>query len=119
MMHQETLMYLFVQLPIEALRLDVISETDLRLHHVTSNLSENQWISLPGGQTSLGKPYNEQGTTFSFGCDNEFPCEATYVSSFELQSHPVRNGDYLQFVLDNGYKRKEWWDEKVFEWILE
>jgi dimethylhistidine N-methyltransferase len=119
MMHQETLMYLFAQLPIEALRVDVMNETDLRLRHVTPPLSENIWILLPGGQTSLGKPYNEETATYSFGWDNEFPCEPTYVSSFELQSHPVRIGDYLQFVLDGGYIMKEWWDNDVFEWIIE
>jgi len=119
MMHQETLMYLFAQLPIEAFRLNVRNETDLRLHHVILPLPENIWISLPGGQTSLGKSYNEEATTFSFGWDNEFPCEPTYVPSFELQSHPVRIGDYLQFVLDNGYKTEEWWDKNIFQWIIE
>jgi dimethylhistidine N-methyltransferase len=119
MMHQETLMYLFAQLPIEALRLDVMNEMDLHLHQVALPLSENIWVPLPGGQTSLGKPYNKDATTFSFGWDNEFPCEPTYVSSFELQSHPVRIGDFLQFVRDDGYKTEEWWDKSIFKWITE
>ncbi|CAF0826993.1 unnamed protein product [Rotaria sordida] len=119
MMHQDTLMYLYAQLPIEALRLDIMNEKDFHFSHVTLPLPDNKWIVLPGGQISLGKPYNEEATTFSFGWDNEFPCEPTYVSSFELQSHPVRIGDFLQFVLDNGYTTKEWWDHDVFEWIIE
>lgn len=119
MMHQETLMYLFAQLPIEALQMDSMNETNLRVHRVISSLTETIWISLPGGQTSLGKPYNEELATYSLGWDNEFPCESTHVSSFELQSHPVRIGDYLQFVLEDGYKKKEWWDENVFQWIIE
>ncbi|CAF4685641.1 unnamed protein product [Rotaria sp. Silwood1] len=118
-MHQETLMYLYAQLPLEALRLDIVNEEDFRLCHVTLPLPDNKWIQLPGGQISLGKPYNEKSTTFSFGWDNEFPCEPTYVSSFELQSHPVRIGDFLQFVLDNGYTTKKWWDHDAFEWIIE
>lgn len=119
MMHQETLMYLFAQLPIEALQSDLMNETYLDIHRMSLSLTENTWISLPGGQTSLGKPYNEDIATYSFGWDNEFPCEPTYVSDFELQSHPVRIGDYLQFVLDDGYKKKEWWDENIFQWINE
>ncbi|CAF2465135.1 unnamed protein product [Rotaria sp. Silwood2] len=119
MMHQETLMYLYAQLPIESLRLDGMNEEDFRLCHVTLPLSDNKWIPLPGGQISLGKAYNENKTTYSFGWDNEFPCEPTYVPSFELQSHPVRIGDFLEFVLDNGYTTKKWWDNDVFEWVIE
>ncbi|CAM4766712.1 unnamed protein product [Rotaria magnacalcarata] len=120
MMHQETLMYLFAQLSIEAFRSDITNEKDLRqLCDVTSPLPENIWIPLPGGQLSLGKSYSEQLPTYSFGWDNEFPSEPTYVSNFELQSHPVRIGDFLQFVLDNGYTTKQWWDDDAFEWITE
>ncbi|CAF1098527.1 unnamed protein product [Adineta steineri] len=117
MLHQETLMYLFVQLPIESLRMDIITEMDLRQTSVVSSLPENRWVTLPGGQTSLGKPYNDQPSTFSFGWDNEFPRESCHVPSFQIQSHPVRNGDFLQFILDDGYSTSDWWDESVFEWI--
>ena len=119
MMHQETLTYLFLQLPIEALGSDVVNEDKLHGRHSTLPLPENPWIALPGGQVSLGKSYNEKVETFSFGWDNEFPCYLTYVSSFEMQSHPVRIGDFLQFVQDNGYTTKEWWDDDVFNWINE
>ena len=117
MLHQETLMYLFVQLPIESLRMDIIIESNLCQTSTISFLPENNWVTLPGGQTSLGKSYNNQPSTFSFGWDNEFPRELCYVSPFQMQSHPVRNGDFLLFILDHGYTTSDWWDESVFKWI--
>ncbi|CAF1453446.1 unnamed protein product [Adineta ricciae] len=117
MLHQETLMYLFVQLPIESFRVDEIVELQLRQMPAISSLSENKWVKLPGGHTSLGKPCCDKSSTFSFGWDNEFPRKACYLPPFQMQSHPVRNGDFLQFILDDGYATGDWWDEAIFEWI--
>ncbi|CAF1222496.1 unnamed protein product [Rotaria sordida] len=118
MLYQETLMYLFVHLPIESLRWNFIHEHDFLQHNIISSLPSNTWIMFPGGQTSLGKPYNDDVSTFSFGWDNEFPREFVYLPVFEMQSHPIRNGDFLQFILDNGYTTSDWWDENVFTWII-
>lgn len=117
MLHQETLMYMFIQLPIESFRLDIIRENDLCQTLYVSSLPDNTWVMLPGGQTSLGKSYNVQTETYSFGWDNEFPCEPAYISAFEMQSHPIRNGDFLQFIKNNGYATSDWWDKKIFQWI--
>ncbi|CAF4224155.1 unnamed protein product, partial [Rotaria sordida] len=117
MLHQEILMHLFVQLPIESLRLNYINEYDFVQHNTISSLPNNTWIMFPGGQALLGKPYSNEISTFTFGWDNEFPCESIYVSIFEMQSHPIRNGDFLQFILDNGYTTSDWWDENRFIWI--
>ena len=119
MMHQETLAYLYAQMPTEALQFDLIHPLNFYPHRVNLPLPENHWIALPGGLTSLGKPYNDPASAFSFGWDNEFPSEPTYVSSFELQSHPVRIGDYLQFVLDDGYGNSQWWETPAFQWLTE
>lgn len=119
MLHQETLMYMFVQLPIESLRLNIIHENDLHKSaspHVSS-LPDNTWVILPGGQTSLGKPYGDHIERYSFGWDNEFPCESAYIPTFEMQSHSIRNGDFLQFIMDDGYTTSDWWDTKIFQWI--
>ena len=117
MLHQETMMYMFVHLPIESLRLNMTCEDNFYLSSHVSSLSDNSWVLLPGGQTSLGKPYDVSIEKYSFGWDNEFPCESAYIPPFEMQSHPIRNGDFLQFVLNNGYMTSDWWDEKVFQWI--
>lgn len=119
MMHQETLMYLYLHVPIEGLRLPSTKKMDLTLRQVNVPLSENRWVTVPGGRTSLGKPYNEDVKAYSYGWDNEFPSEPTYVTSFELQTHPVRIGDYLDFVLDHGYTTEQWWDKDTFQWLIQ
>jgi len=117
MLHQETMLYMFIHLPIESLRLDITYEDEFYRSLHISSLPDNNWVFLPGGQTSLGKSYDVPINEYSFGWDNEFPCESAYISPFEMQSHPIRNGDFLQFVVNNGYTTSDWWDTKVFQWI--
>jgi ergothioneine biosynthesis protein EgtB len=44
-----------------------------------------------------------------FAYDNEGPRHRALVSAFALASRPVTNGEYLQFIEDNGYRRPEFW----------
>ncbi|HEY4282133.1 MAG TPA: ergothioneine biosynthesis protein EgtB, partial [Chthoniobacterales bacterium] len=44
-----------------------------------------------------------------FAYDNEGPRHRALVHAFALGSRPVTNGEYLQFIEDNGYKRAEFW----------
>jgi ergothioneine biosynthesis protein EgtB len=44
-----------------------------------------------------------------FSYDNEGPRHQALVSAFSLASRPVTNGEYLQFIEDDGYARTEFW----------
>jgi ergothioneine biosynthesis protein EgtB len=44
-----------------------------------------------------------------FAYDNESPRHRALVSAFSLASRPVTNGEYLQFIEDDGYARAEFW----------
>jgi ergothioneine biosynthesis protein EgtB len=44
-----------------------------------------------------------------FAYDNEGPRHRALVSAFSLASRPVTNGEYLQFIEDDGYARAEFW----------
>jgi ergothioneine biosynthesis protein EgtB len=44
-----------------------------------------------------------------FAYDNEGPRHRALVSAFSLASRPVINGEYLQFIEDDGYARAEFW----------
>jgi ergothioneine biosynthesis protein EgtB len=44
-----------------------------------------------------------------FSYDNEGPRHRALVSAFSLASRPVTNGEYLQFIEDDGYARTEFW----------
>lgn len=48
-----------------------------------------------------------EGDGFSY--DNEGPPHRALVLPFSLASRPVTNGEFLEFIEDNGYARSEFW----------
>ena len=44
-----------------------------------------------------------------FAYDNEGPRHRALVPAFSLASRPVTNGEYIEFIEDNGYTRPEFW----------
>ncbi|HXT22461.1 MAG TPA: SUMF1/EgtB/PvdO family nonheme iron enzyme, partial [Thermoanaerobaculia bacterium] len=44
-----------------------------------------------------------------FAYDNELPSHDVYLAAFEIDRFPVTHGDYLAFVHDGGYRRRELW----------
>jgi len=44
-----------------------------------------------------------------FAYDNEGPRHQALVLAFSLASRPVTNGEYIEFIEDNGYHRSDFW----------
>lgn len=65
--------------------------------------SPMQWIERQGGVQSIG----HQGDDFSF--DNETPRHQVLLQGHRLASRLVTNGEYRDFIEDNGYQRPELW----------
>ncbi len=65
--------------------------------------SPMQWIERQGGVQSIG----HQGDDFSF--DNETPRHQVLLLDHQLASRLVTNGEYRDFIEDNGYQRPELW----------
>ncbi|EDN67754.1 protein of unknown function duf323 [Beggiatoa sp. PS] len=61
------------------------------------------WFEYPGGLDKIG--YADNGFAF----DNERPQHQRYLPPFRLASRLVTNGEYLEFMADDGYKRPELW----------
>jgi ergothioneine biosynthesis protein EgtB len=61
------------------------------------------WIGFPGGLHEVG----HAGAGFAF--DNESPRHRVWLEDFEIASHPVTHGDFLDFIEDRGYGRPELW----------
>jgi ergothioneine biosynthesis protein EgtB len=61
------------------------------------------WVGFEGGVHQVG----HEGSGFAF--DNEGPRHRVWLEDFELASHPVTHGDFLDFVEDGGYRRPELW----------
>jgi ergothioneine biosynthesis protein EgtB len=64
---------------------------------------EPRWIAFGEGLREIG----HDGGGFCF--DNELPRHRAWIDAFEIASHPVNHGDFLDFVADGGYRRPELW----------
>ena len=62
-----------------------------------------RWVGLAGGLHEIG----HAGPGFAF--DNETPRHRVWLEDFEVSSHPVTHGDFLDFIDDGGYRRPELW----------
>ncbi|HWP66365.1 MAG TPA: ergothioneine biosynthesis protein EgtB [Candidatus Limnocylindria bacterium] len=51
--------------------------------------------------------------------DNERPAHEAWVDRFQIDLHPVTNGQYLRFVEDGGYRRPELWDDAGRRWLAD
>jgi gamma-glutamyl hercynylcysteine S-oxide synthase len=76
----------------------------------------------PGGLTGL-ELVDVPGGAFPFGSapdgfayDNERPRHTIERRAFRIGRVPVTNGDWLRFVDDGGYARREWWTEAGWAW---
>jgi ergothioneine biosynthesis protein EgtB len=61
------------------------------------------WIGFAGGLFEIGY----DGAGFAF--DNEKPRHRVWLEDFEVASHPVTHGDFVDFIDDGGYRRPELW----------
>lgn len=87
-MHQETLLYMLHNLAYERKRRPPQIATPR-----PEGPARRRWIGIPAGSAVLGR--EKDGV---FGWDNEFGREVRSVPEFEIESHKVTNGDYLEFV---------------------
>jgi formylglycine-generating enzyme required for sulfatase activity len=69
-------------------------------------------VPVSGGPVVLGADLEE----LPFGWDNEFPEMHTEVADFRIDRTPVRNGEFLEFVEDGGYRRPELWRDEDWAW---
>ena len=65
--------------------------------------STRRWLGFAEGLHQIG----HAGTDFCF--DNETPRHRVWLDAFELASHPVTHGDFIEFIEDGGYRRPELW----------
>ncbi|WP_424636763.1 ergothioneine biosynthesis protein EgtB [Embleya sp. AB8] len=60
-------------------------------------------VPVPGGPFEMGT------STDPWALDNERPAHVVDVSAFWLDTVPVTNAAYLDFVADGGYADERWW----------
>jgi ergothioneine biosynthesis protein EgtB len=110
-MHQETLAYMWHQLPY--------ARKHKPEHYVTSppRLSNAaprpERIRIPAGTATLGTDVREDG----FAWDNELPPHCAFVESFAIDVHDVTNAEFMAFVEAGGYRDPRWWRPEDWEWV--
>ncbi|HEX4643929.1 MAG TPA: SUMF1/EgtB/PvdO family nonheme iron enzyme, partial [Candidatus Acidoferrales bacterium] len=109
LMHAETLCYMLHQLPVDR----KLSQPVAALPS-PATAGEPRSVEIPAGTATLGLARSEGGT---FGWDNEFDELRVEVPAFAIETYNVTNRDYLQFLRDGGYQRRDLWSESGWQWI--
>jgi iron(II)-dependent oxidoreductase len=64
-----------------------------------------------GGEVTLGT--DDTGEAY----DNERPRHRVELPAFLIDAAPVTSGDYLAFMDDGGYRRRELWHDQGWRWL--
>jgi iron(II)-dependent oxidoreductase len=109
-MHQETLLYMWHQLPYDKKR------APAGYAPLTEGCATHRdTIEVPGGRVRLGVSRD----TIPFGWDNEFGELVCDVPTFALDRYNITNADFLEFVDAGGYTRSELWSAADWAWLQE
>jgi gamma-glutamyl hercynylcysteine S-oxide synthase len=107
LMHAETLAYLLHNLPPERKIPQGVTAAD------PHPAPAPRLVKIPAGAATLGQPRNWAHT---FGWDNEFERQETYVPEFSIGAFPVTNEEFLKFVRAGGYQAAWYWTPEDWEW---
>jgi iron(II)-dependent oxidoreductase len=68
-------------------------------------------VAVPGGVVELG---SSPDAPFVF--DNEKWAHAVTVAPFRIARAPVTNAEFVAFVAEGGYRRREFWSDEGWQW---
>jgi gamma-glutamyl hercynylcysteine S-oxide synthase len=73
-------------------------------------------LRLPAEVLVAGGPFTMGTSTEPWALDNERPAHVVDVPSFYLDTTPVTNARYLEFIADGGYEDPRWWNAAGWEY---
>jgi ergothioneine biosynthesis protein EgtB len=106
-MHQETLLYMIQELPIEKKN----RPQELRPYSF-QNPVPSRPMEIPPGRTRMGAKFAK----LDFGWDNEFSEVIVDVPRFAIDSMPVTNGEFFEFVRSGAYDDADHWRPEDRAW---
>jgi ergothioneine biosynthesis protein EgtB len=109
-MHQETLGYIWHQVPYSCKRKPSAYQTEIQS---SSRVDLSSHVRISGGAVTLGTDLHEH----AFAWDNECPVHRVHVNGFSIDTHNVTNGQFLEFVEAGGYSASQWWRPEDWSWI--
>jgi ergothioneine biosynthesis protein EgtB len=111
-MHQETLAYMWHQLPYDVKRKPAgyVTLTSGR----TGTHVPGETVRIPAAAALLGTDLNAA----PFAWDNEMPAFSTQVAAFTIDADNVTNADFMEFVTAGGYRDERWWRPEDRAWVI-
>ncbi len=82
----------------------------LRIPEAALDVRIGSMVKFPGGAVPIGT--NDRRAAY----DNERPRHMVQLRSFRIDVAPVTNGQYLEFMSDGGYERRELWTDAGWAW---
>jgi formylglycine-generating enzyme required for sulfatase activity len=108
-MHQETLLYMFHEMPYERkMKRPPLASAAGRASATTP---APERVSIPSGEVTVGTAPN------TFGWDNEFPQHRVAVDAFEIDTFNVTNGQYLEYLQSTDADPPHFWVKRDGEWF--
>ncbi len=111
-MHQETLAYMWHQLPYGVKRKP---HDYFTLTQTSPRVRGDGVVRVPAGRAVMGTP--EAGVPFAW--DNERPSFVVDVPAFTVDVDNVTNAAFLEFVEAGGYREPKWWRDEDWAWVTE
>ncbi len=113
-MHQETLAYMWHEVPHRLKRKPAGYDTLGRhLAHAEGVRREGRArAAIQKGMATLGTPQSDS----PFAWDNECPSHRVQVDAFTIDVHNVTNAEFLEFVNAGGYQEPRWWRPEDWNW---
>ena len=106
--HLETTSVLIRQLDISKVKKSSLFD----ICHSSAPSPVNVLLPVEGGAVTLGKSHHDD----YYGWDNEYGSFDAKLESFEASKYLVTNGQFLEFVLDGGYAKEQFWSEEGLSW---
>ena len=72
-----------------------------------------EMVPFGGGQVSIGT--DDRSSAY----DNERPKHLIDIPPFQIDRYPASNAQFLEFISDRGYARKEFWSDGGKRWLAE
>ncbi|MDX1762964.1 MAG: SUMF1/EgtB/PvdO family nonheme iron enzyme, partial [bacterium] len=75
--------------------------------------TEDRWVEVPAGTYEIGCAEN------GFCFDNERPRHKVYIENARIRTTLVRNGEFMAFIDDGGYRDFHHWLSDGWAWVQE
>ncbi len=108
--HLETTSVLIRELPLEQVKPHAWWSKICADHGMAP---QNELLPVAGGDLALGKAESNR----LYGWDNEYGHLETTVAPFKASKYLVSNGEFMEFVEDQGYQKKQYWSDEGWQWV--